>query len=101
MNIYRGDTALIEVTITNSAGVAFDLSGYTIKFTAKGPKVISKDTSDGITITDAAGGLCTINLSTTDTATCGIYAYDVEISTESVKYTVVKSQFSIIDDITK
>lgn len=102
MNIYRGDSATLYLTVTDSDGEAFDLTGYTIKFTATGRVTISKTSAvgGGIEITNAAGGLATITLLTTDTATVGEYSYDVEISKDANVYTVILSKFWIINDIT-
>ncbi len=101
MNIYRGDSAEIEVEITDSDGAAYNLTDHTIKFTAKcGTKTITKTTDSGITITDATGGKCLISLLATDTDVVGEYKYDVEISKDPKVYTVCYDRFSIINDIT-
>jgi hypothetical protein len=101
MNIIRGDTAILNLSITTSGGVAYDITGYTITLTAIGPKTITKSTASGITITNGVGGLAAISLSSADTDTVGVYNYDVQINDTTHKYTVVISNFSIIDDITK
>lgn len=101
MQLVRGDTAVLNVTITDNTGAAFNLTGYTIKFTAIGAATITKNTTSGITITDATGGKATITLSSTDTAIVGQYQFDIEISDSTHKYTVLISSFQIHDDITK
>lgn len=71
ITIIQGDTCLITVTVTES-GSAKNLSGASIKWqcarNAKGPPALTKTTSDGITITNAAGGICTVSITAADSA---------------------------------
>jgi hypothetical protein len=72
--IYKGDTLVITVTVTNSAGAAKDLTSASIEWSAghspDRPANITKTTAEGggVSITNAAGGIFTITLTATDTA---------------------------------
>ena len=76
LQITRGDTSALNVTCYQSDGVtALNITGYTLWWTAKNsasdadPGVIQKTTTGGgITITNAAGGIATVNLVPADTS---------------------------------
>lgn len=101
--IRRGDTVKIEVTVTDSDGVVFDLTGYDMTFTTTGAAVIEKisDSGGGIEITSASGGEATITLDPADTTELGMYKFDIQVTDGTDVYTVVTSYFKIVDDVTK
>jgi len=106
LEVYRGDSATVSITITDSDGDAFNLTSYTLRLTVK---VNARDTNDNAiigpisgSITDAASGTATFPLTTSNTdVESGSYTYDVEIVSGASTYTVVKSSFKIIEDVTK
>jgi hypothetical protein len=70
--IYAGDTKNLVVTVTKSDGTIAPLIGdVTVKWVAVRGKdiVISKDTTNGIAITDDANGEFTVRLDSVDTKT--------------------------------
>lgn len=85
--IHAGDTVDINVTVTNPAtGDPKNLTGATVQWAMykayKGTVVLTKDTDDGVTITDAADGELTISLEAADTEDVrpDIYAHEVEVT---------------------
>lgn len=106
LNIFRGDSQNIQLAVTNQDGSVFNLTGYSVKFTAKGiqqfniSKIIEKTTADDIEILNAAGGIALIKIKPTDTNIAGLYNFDVQVYklTDEV-YTVVKGELIISEDI--
>jgi len=107
IEIYRGDTRTITVTVKNSAGSLVNLTGYTMRMTVKSDKTSADSAaiiSKTATITDPTTGVGTFALTVTDTTqTAGIYYYDVQISnsTPSVYTVIAPTTFTIIEDCTK
>ena len=107
LSVYRGDTASITVTIVDSDGAAFDLTGYTTKLTVKN----SADDNDAhavigpitATVATPASGIGIFALSITDTdVVVKEYVYDVQINDGSTdKKTVTKRTFTVTQDVTK
>ena len=107
LEIYRGDTLTITVTVTDDEGDAFDLTSYTMKLTVKNN---SQDTDANAligpitaTISAPTTGVGSIAISAVQSAVdIGEYVYDIQInnSTTDVK-TIVKSTFTVLDDVTK
>ena len=87
LTVRKRDTKTWTITVIDSDEAVFSLSGYTIRFSVKekssdadGDAVIS---STG-TITDAAGGVFTIDLTKADTDIApGTYVYDIQIDNGS------------------
>jgi hypothetical protein len=76
---YRGDTFKRTLKATED-GSALDITGYTIRFTAKRKlSDVTPEIDVNATITDAAGGIAELSLSETDTdISYGQLTYDVE-----------------------
>lgn len=86
--MWSGDTKVLEVTITDASGNAVNLTGATISYVLQrsvGSTVtISKTTDDGISITDASGGVFQITLDASDTASLsGSYYHECQITDTS------------------
>lgn len=80
--IEQGTTFTTDVTVTDSAGDAFDLSGYTaFGGLAKGHSSFHTRTLFTVTITTPSTGVVTLDLTADQTANLeeGRYVYDVEI----------------------
>ena len=72
--MWRGDTEVFDAAITVS-GVAVNITGCSLKFTAKrtltdpdAQAVFQIATPAGIVITNGPGGLCSINVASLDTS---------------------------------
>jgi hypothetical protein len=106
LELIRRDTATIEVTITDTAGNAVDLTGCTVFFTVKkkpnqadASAVISKEVS---VFDDPLLGIALINLSASDTdIVSGVYWYDVQLKkADGTIVSKVRDQIEIVQDIT-
>lgn len=105
MSLFRGDTFTFTVTIKDTDGVAFDVSEYTPKFTAK---YRQKDTDAQAKIGPITGsivngpeGIVIFTLSPTDTnIQPSTYYFDVQISKVDDVHTVAHGKLIIIQDIT-
>lgn len=101
INITRGDSESIRFELTDD-GVAVDLTGSTVFFTAK-PALTDDDTDSTAVIhvevtshTDPTNGITTIPLSATDTDVApGTYYYDIQVKKAddtivSIRYRLLK-----------
>lgn len=74
LTMRRGDTPVWELAVVEEDGSPFDLTGCTLYFTAKllitdaDPGLFQLTNGAGITVTDAAGGLATIQPARADTS---------------------------------
>lgn len=89
--LVANNDCLINVTVTDAAGAAVNITGATIKWSLKRNKstsaALTKTTSSGITITSGSGGIFQISIDAADTTSLlGDYVHDavVTISGESV-----------------
>jgi hypothetical protein len=107
-DIIRGDTRVINVTVTNSDGSAKNITGATVWFTANATKDPSSDATAAIqkivtTHTNPTGGLTTIVLTGTDTnVAAGTYYYDIQVKDSSGNFISSKQgKFKIKPDTTR
>ena len=114
ITVYRGDTIDLDLTITTgSPSTSADLAGATLYFTLKeqvsmtdAQATVRKESPEasGITITDAAGGLATVNIGTGDSYyfKTGPYYYGVQLkdATSNV-FTIVTGLFNVLADVTR
>lgn len=82
LSLYRGNTDVRTVTVT-SGGVAFDLTGYAIKFTVK-HSVTDADAAallnQAVTVSSPATGIGILELSATNTNLApGIYTCEFKL----------------------
>jgi hypothetical protein len=106
ITIFRRDTQTIKVTITDSDGSVFNLTGYDTWFTVKkNPTDADAKAVIGPIAGSSTGpttGVCEFALSVTDTnVSAGTYYFDVQINdgTTDVK-TVAYGRIVILQDIT-
>ena len=106
--IYRGDSQLFTVEVIQSDGTAFPLDGYEVKMTVKtSDRLTDAEATIGPitgTVTDINGGLATIAMTPTETDVAPYeYVYDIQLynSDNVAVHTVVKSTFTVINDVTK
>lgn len=107
VEVFRGDSSVLNVTVTNSVGAAFDLTGTTeITFTMRqletGAILLQKTLGTGVTITPpVTAGIFTVVIAAGDTDLIeGTQIYDMEIEISGEVYTVVKATVTITEDVT-
>lgn len=106
LSAFRGDSKVIHLTFKTDAGVAINITGWTIFFTVKE----SKDDTDAealiqknVTVhTSPETGLTDIVLTATDTRPCaGNYFYDIQAKkTDGTIITVIDGVITFKEDIT-
>ena len=103
LNIFRGDTRTIVITITDSDKDAFDLTGYIATFTAKSGITEMISTEQACT-TAPTTGIESIVLSSEDTdVAIGTYYFDIQVENTDdppIVYTVMIGRLMIERDIT-
>lgn len=101
----RGDSGRLDVTVTDSDGNAYSLTGATLFLTVKtaltdadSSAVIRKE----VTAHDnATEGKSHFDLATTDNATAGTRYYDVQLKTSDNKiYTLFGGVWKVLSDVT-
>lgn len=105
----RGDAFTFTLTVTQ-AGAAYNLTGCSIRFTAKwsysdadGSAVFSRTVGSGITVTNAAGGIATVALAPSNTSSLPAsrtdLVYDIQVTNGSNPFTVVQGTLSVYPDV--
>lgn len=107
--LYRGDMWRLIYTIYDNSGNPLNLTGWQIRAEFNNYKYNTsiKKTSGvaggpgGIEVIDAANGKIRINFYVEDTSplTPDVYNLEVEITKGTEKYTVVREQFEVLEDI--
>jgi hypothetical protein len=101
----RGDSGRLDVTVTQSDGTAYDLTGSTLFLTVKNAltdadsaAVIRKEVTAH---DDAAAGESHFDLLTTDNATAGVRFYDVQLKDSTNKiFTLFGGIWRVTADVT-
>lgn len=101
----RGDSGRLDVTVKESDGTAYDLTGATLFLTVKNAltdadsaAVVRKEVTSH---DNAAGGLSHFDLLTSDNATAGTRYYDVQLKTSDAKiYTLFGGLWKVLADVT-
>lgn len=108
---YRGDTGPIEITLTDAAEVAVDLTAGLVRWTAKrvvsdaqSAALLAKSSADAseILVTGAASGVFEVYL-TEDEAEgleVGVWSYDVEVTLVDGYVRTVRGGFQVEADVT-
>lgn len=105
-NLVQGDTLAFTVALTDSAGDAIDITGTTTDMEIKrldGTLVLVLSVGDGITYTNAAGGIMSVTVAADDTA--GLepeytYRYDLQYTNGSTVRTIASGTIKLIKQIT-
>jgi len=111
VDIAQGENQTLQLTVVDSAGAVYDLTGATVTFTVKikateSANLIQKDsnTITEVDITNPTGGIAQIFLLPVDTATTdpAEYVYDVwvEDSTGDQFQAVEATRFRILKRVT-
>jgi hypothetical protein len=101
----RGDSGRLDVTVKESDGTAYDLTGATLFLTVKNAltdadsvAVIRKEVTSH---DDAEAGESHFDLLTTDNATAGTRFYDVQLKTSDSKiFTLFGGLWKVLSDVT-
>ena len=101
----RGDSGRLDVTVTQSDGTAYDLTGATLFLTVKNAltdadavAVIRKEVTAH---DDAEEGESHFDLLTTDNATAGTRYYDVQLKDSANKiFTLFGGLWKVLADVT-
>jgi hypothetical protein len=101
----RGDSGRLDVTVKESDGTAYDLTGCTLFLTVKNAltdadsaAVIRKEVTSH---DDAEAGESHFDLLTTDNATAATRFYDVQLKTSDAKiYTLFGALWKVLSDVT-
>ena len=85
--LYAGDTWTLDAALHDAAGAALSLAGATVEWRLRNAAqavVASLAIGSGVTITDAAGGLCSIVLPPAQTTAlaAGTYADEIQVTTQ-------------------
>ena len=108
ITMYRGDSYPITLALTDkTSGNPIDLTGCTLLLTVDSLEEPPDDTTalfdiPGVLDADPTTGKVTFTPTSTDTGTPGSYFYDVQLTDGDGNIrTVVKSTFTVSQDITK
>jgi hypothetical protein len=101
----RGDSGRLDVTVTQSDGTAYDLTGSTLFLTVKNAladadslAVIRKEVTAH---DDATAGESHFEILTTDNATAGTRFYDVQLKDADAKiFTLFGGVWKVLADVT-
>jgi hypothetical protein len=97
--IYRGDTPTFTFNIKQN-GLVFNLTGYTAIFAAK----VNADATtylftETCSISNPLTGVCTVTLTTADTATAGTYVAEIQLTKGTSVLTAIQFNLVIEADI--
>lgn len=107
----RGDTINLTGVVRDSAGAVVNLTGCTLRFTAKlnrgdadnATGAIKKYTGSGITHTDAAAGAYRVTLAPADTSSLTattVYFWDLQLTDGSgAVFTVADGTLTVLVDV--
>jgi hypothetical protein len=104
ITVIRGDSVTLVVTVTDAAGLAYDLTGAAVAFTV-GTIGIEKTVGAGITVSTPATGVASIAVGPTDTEDAPdqrtAYPYDVQITlADGSAKTPIRGLFIVLPDVT-
>ena len=94
IEIYQGKDKIINVTITDSNGAAFNIASCTFTYVVYKPTsgviFITKTSASGISVIDETNGIIEITLLQADTQSLlGTYNHECEITTASSEEDVI------------
>lgn len=105
LQIESGATFSTEITVTESGtGNPKDLADFTARSQLRKSYYSTSATSFDVEITDAANGIITMGLSSSDTANlrAGRYVYDVEIeNTQNTVIRIFEGIITVIPNVTR
>ena len=107
LTAYKGDTIDLEFEIRDKDGNLLDLTDAEARFTLKGGGVVIKKATanvagggdDQINILDAANGKLAVYIGYSEVTMSGPCYYELEITKEGRRYTVIRDVIEIKEDI--
>jgi hypothetical protein len=99
LEVFRGDDTSINFTISQN-GVAFNLTGYTVKYQAK--QAIGDDSfvfDKTATVTNAAAGQCRVDLTGSDLGDAGEYTAQLALTINGTTNTVFQSPIVVLPSV--
>jgi hypothetical protein len=104
--MFSGDTKVLQITVTDEAGAAIDLTGVDLvwvlakKVTAA--PLVTKEIGTGITITDAAAGKFEVAIAPADTENIkGDYYHECQMDAGGAISTIMTGKVTITPDAIK
>ena len=103
LSIDQGTDFIAEVQVDDVDGTTANLTGYTVSAQARRSYGSLTGYSFLPTITDVAGGVCTLSMTGAQTDLLkGRYVYDIEITdSTSRKFRVIEGQFTVAPGATR
>lgn len=108
MILYKGNPYSATITVVDSAGTAYNLTGKTVFFTVKKLTDNGDDdtnaliTKDITNHTNPTGGITTLTLTTTQTnIAIGDYKWDIRIYSASVQLNTTQGDCEVKNTVTK
>ena len=98
--MFAGDSKVLVVTVRDGAGAVVNITGATLTWEAarstEETTVISKESGDGISITNPTGGVFEVTLDEADTDDLqGLYYHEAELTQAGDTFTVLTGSLVI------
>ena len=109
-SMHSGDDRVLEVSITDSANAALNITGATVtwalsravadKVEPKGAAIVTKTVGSGITLTNPSGGVLQVAIAETDTDDlAGTYYHEMQLVLSGDTSTVMYGTVTIKKDL--
>ena len=96
INTYQDEERTIEISLKDSAGDDFDLTGWDIDIKIKNSStIITKSIGSGVTVPTLTNGIANMELTAEDTAKDGPYVLEMRISDANSEVVVLKTTLNI------
>lgn len=82
--VYQGDTVILDFLVLQASGSPQNLSTVTLRWAMSDPDeidtpILQKSEGDGIEVTDASAGRCTVTIPAGEIDTVGNYIHELEV----------------------
>lgn len=102
LTVYRGDDVRLNGAVTDQDGVAVNITGWTIVFSAAPELGDTPTFTVSATIISATAGTFYVDLTPTHTLNVRTLVYDVQATTAAGKiYTLEVGEISFVQEVTK
>lgn len=101
--IEQGATFATTVTVYDSTGSAFDLSGYTPRAQLRKSYYSANASNISVNVTDAANGVISLSMTSANTSilSAGRYVYDLIMDNATVRVRVVEGIATVFPSVTR